>query len=298
MLIGVDWGGTKIEVAALDEAGATLARRRIPSPPDYPAAIAAVAELVRGVEAGTGRRGSVGVGIPGALSPATGLVKNANSVWLNGRPLDRDLAAALDRPVRIENDANCLAVSEAVDGAGAGQALVWAVILGTGAGSGIALHGRALAGRHRIAGEWGHNPLPWPLDDERPGPDCYCGRRGCLETWVSGTGFAADHRRHTGRALAAPEIMAAMRRGEAEAQASYRRLVDRLGRGLAHVVNVLDPDVIVLGGGLSDVEELYADLRPAMTPHVFSDAFTTPVLRSRHGASSGVRGAAWLWREG
>lgn len=295
MLIGIDWGGTKIEAIALDPEGATLLRERIPSPPAYDASIRAVADLVKGVEARLGP-GSVGVGIPGAISPATGLVKNANSVWLNGRPLDRDLALALGRPVRVENDANCLAVSEAVDGAGAGQGLVWAVILGTGVGSGIALHGRPIVGRHRIAGEWGHNPLPWPGDEERPGPACYCGRHGCLETFVSGPGLAADHLRTTGERVRAEEVIAAMRRGDPAGQGTFRRFLGRLGRGIAHVVNILDPDIVVLGGGLSEVEELYADLPAQVAPHVFSDVFATPILRSRHGASSGVRGAAWLWR--
>jgi fructokinase len=201
---------------------------------------------------------------------------------------------ALGRAVRIENDANCLAVSEAVDGAGSGADVVWAVILGTGAGSGIAVRGRPLVGRHRIAGEWGHNPLPWPHDDERPGPACYCGRQGCLETFVSGTGVAADHLRRTGQALSAEAIVSAMRAGNPDARWTYDLFVDRLARGLAHVVNILDPDIIVLGGGLSEVDELYADLPARMTPHVFSDVFDTPVSKNRHGPSSGVRGAAWL----
>jgi fructokinase len=296
MRIGIDWGGTKMEAVALGVAGEELARRRIPTPQgDYDACIRAAVDLVRALEAATGENGTVGVGIPGAISPATGLVKNANSTWLNGRPLDRDLAAALGREVRIENDANCLAVSEAVDGAGVGEGVVWAIILGTGAGSGIAIHGRALSGRHRIAGEWGHNPLPWPAPDELPGPACYCGRRGCLETYVSGTGLAADHERRTGRRPSAEEIVTAMRAGDDAARETYRIFLDRLARGLAHGVNLIDPDVIVLGGGLSNVDEIYAELPAAMVPYVFSDTFTTPVRRSRHGDSSGVRGAAWLW---
>jgi fructokinase len=298
MLIGIDWGGTKIEAITLDPAGAVLARRRIPTPQhDYQACIAAAAGLVRALEAEVGREGSVGIGIPGAISPATGLVKNANSVWLNGKPLDRDMARALGRPVRVENDANCLAVSEAADGAGAGAAIVWAVILGTGAGSGIAVNGVALPGRHRIAGEWGHNPLPWPRDEERPGPACYCGRHGCLETFISGTGLSAEHRRRVGLGLEAEAIVAAMRAGDGEARRTYAVFLDRLARGLAHAVNILDPDVIVLGGGLSEVAELYSDLPGAMAPFVFSDVFTTLILKSRHGAASGVRGAAWLWRD-
>ena len=297
MRIGVDWGGTKIEAIALSDAGAALVRKRIATPQhDYDACVAAVARLVTEIEATLGRTGTVGVGIPGAISPATGLVKNANSIWLNGRPLDADLERALGRPVRVENDANCLAVSEAVDGAGTGAAVVWAAVLGTGAGSGLAVQGRALAGRHRIAGEWGHNPLPWPGDDERPGPRCYCGRRGCLETFVSGTGLAADHQRRTGQALDAEAIMSRMRAGDPDARRTYDLFLGRLGRGVAHVVNILDPDVIVLGGGLSDIDELYADLPARIAPFVFSDAFETPVRKSRHGPSSGVRGADWLWK--
>jgi fructokinase len=295
MRIGIDWGGTKMEAIALDEAGEALGRERVPTPQnDYDACVRAAADLVRALERRVGRSGTVGVGIPGAISPATGLVKNANSTWLNGRRLDRDLAEALQRPVRLENDANCFALSEAIDGAGAGAAVVWAVILGTGAGSGIAVHGRVLVGPHRIAGEWGHNPLPWPRDDERPGPSCFCGRHGCLETFVSGRGFAADHARRTGAALTAEAIVERMRSADPDARDSYDRYVDRLARGMAHVVHILDPDVIVLGGGMSDVDELYRDLPDRMAPWIFSDAFTTPVRRNRHGASSGVRGAAWL----
>ena len=295
MLIGVDWGGTKIEAVALDPGGETLARRRVATPrDDYDARIAAASGLVSDLERSLGRAGTVGIGIPGAVSPATGLVKNANSVWLNGRQLDRDMEHALQRPVRIENDANCFALSEAIDGAGAGSLVVWAVILGTGAGSGIAVDRRVLVGPHRIAGEWGHNPLPWPRDDERPGPSCFCGRHGCLETFISGTGFAADHARRTGAAVTGEEIVRRMRAGDPAARSSYDIYADRLARGLAHVVQILDPDVIVLGGGLSGVDELYRDLPSRIAPWVFSDRFTTPVRRNRHGASSGVRGAAWL----
>jgi fructokinase len=298
MLIGLDWGGTKMEAVALSEAGETLARRRVPTPQhDYEACIRAAADLVRAVEAEAGASGTVGIGIPGAISPATGLVKNANSTWIIGRTLDKDMEQALGRPVRVENDANCLAVSEATDGAGAGAAVVWAVILGTGVGSGIAIDGRALSGRDRIAGEWGHNPLPWPNDDERPGSACYCGRRGCIETFVSGPGFADDHERRTGRRLRAEEIVAAMRAGDGSARGSYERCVDRLARGMAHVVNILDPDVIVLGGGLSEADELYADLPPRLAAWVFSDRFDTPIRKSLHGPASGARGAAWLWRD-
>ncbi|HEY7383993.1 MAG TPA: ROK family protein [Beijerinckiaceae bacterium] len=295
MLIGIDWGGTKIEAIALSEAGETLARTRVATPRDYDRAVTAATRLVHDIERSLGRNGSVGVGIPGALSPSTGLVRNANSVWMNGKPLDRDLARALDRPVRIENDANCFAVSEAIDGAGEGGKVVWGVILGTGAGSGIAIDGRPLSGPHKVAGEWGHNPLPWPRDDERPGPPCFCGKSGCLETFVSGTGFAADHARRTGETLRAEEIVARMRRGDAAASASFDIYLDRLGRGMAHVIHILDPDVIVLGGGMSDVDEIYGQLPARIAPWVLTDAFVTPVRKNRHGASSGVRGAAWLW---
>ncbi len=297
MLIGVDWGGTKIEAIALSREGEVLGRRRVPTPKgDYHGCIAATSDLVAGIEATLGRRGTVGVGVPGAISPRTGLIMNANSTWNIGRPLDKDLERALGREVRVENDANCFAVSEAVDGAGAGASVVWGVILGTGAGSGIAIDGRAMGGRNRIAGEWGHNPLPRPADDERPGPLCYCGRHGCNETFVSGTGFERDFRERTGRQLPGPEIAELMRAGDPAARATYEAYLDRLGRGIAAVVNLLDPDVIVLGGGMSNLDELYEDLPRRIEPHVFSDTFTTPVLKHRHGDSSGVRGAAWLWK--
>lgn len=295
--IGIDLGGTKIAGIILDADGATRAEARVPTPRgDYEGTLDAIAGLVAALERQAGTAGaSVGVGMPGAISRATGLIKNANSVWLNGRPFAEDLAARLGRPVRVENDANCLAVSEAVDGAGAGEAIVWAIILGTGVGSGIALQGQALTGRNAIAGEWGHNPLPWPRDDERPGPACYCGRHGCLETWLSGPGLSADFFRSTGESRSGEEIVARAEGGDAAALAAMARHRDRLGRGIAHVVNILDPDVIVLGGGLSRVEGLVAALPEAIAPHVFTDTFDTPVRASRHGDASGVRGAAWLW---
>ncbi len=297
MLIGIDWGGTKIEAVALGDDGETLARRRVATPrDDYDACIAAASGLVRAIERSLGRSGTVGIGIPGTISPATGLVKNANSVWLNGKRLDSDLEQALQRPVRIENDANCLAVSEAVDGAGAGLRVVFAVILGTGAGGGIAIDGQAISGLQRIAGEWGHNPLPWMREDEFPGPACWCGKRGCLETFISGTGFAADFARVTGEQAAAAEIVSRMRAGDEAAAAAYERYVDRLARGLASVINILDADAIVLGGGMSKVDALYRDLPPRLGAYAFSDECRTPVLKARHGDSSGVRGAAWLWR--
>lgn len=298
MRIGIDWGGTKIEGLALDHDGRELGRHRIATPKgDYEGCVRAIVDLVGGLERGAGRTGSVGIGIPGAISPQSGLVMNANSTWNIGRPLDRDLAEALGRPVRVENDANCFAVSEAVDGAGAGAHVVWGVIVGTGAGSGIAIDGRAIGGRNRIAGEWGHNPLPRMRADEAPGPLCYCRRHGCMETFVSGTGFERDHATHSGGSLSATEIVEAMRAGDAAARATYGRYLDRLGRGIAYVVNILDPDVIVLGGGMSNVDELYADLPSAIAPHVFADAFETPVVKNQHGDASGVRGAAWLWKE-
>jgi fructokinase len=294
--LGIDLGGTKIAGIVLDRGGRTLAEARSPAPRgDYRATIEAVAALVRQLEAAAGVACSVGIGMPGSPSPATGRVRNANSHWLNGLPFGTDLAHRLGRPLRIENDANCLAVSEAIDGAGAGAGVVWAVILGTGVGSGIALDGRALTGRNGIAGEWGHGPLPYPRDDERPGPACYCGRRGCVETWLSGPGLAAAHARRYGGAFTAEAVVAAARDGSPEAQATLGDHLDRLGRAAAQVVNLLDPDVIVIGGGLSRIPELIAGLPEAIAPHVFSDAFDTPVRASLHGDASGVRGAAWLW---
>ncbi|WP_439572832.1 ROK family protein [Phreatobacter sp.] len=297
MRIGIDLGGTKIEVVALGERGEELHRRRVPTPRhDYRAIVEAIAGLVRGAEAETGQTGTVGIGIPGAVSPATGLVKNANTTVLIGEPLTGDLEAALGRAVRIENDANCFALSEAVDGAAAGAHAVFGVIVGTGAGSGIVIGGKVLRGRHLIAGEFGHNPLPWPsVEEVETAPSCYCGQKGCLETWVSGTGFADDFARATGKALPAPEIATRAMAGDGAAGSAYRRYVSRLARGLAHVVNLIDPDVIVMGGGMSNVDSLYADLPGAMRPYVFSDAFTTPIVKARFGDSSGVRGAAWLW---
>lgn len=297
MRIGIDLGGTKIEAVALGQDGRERFRRRVPTPRhDYRAIVEAIAGLVRAAEAETGEAASVGIGIPGAVSPATGLVKNANTVVLIGQPLDRDIGAALDRPIRVENDANCFVLSEASDGAGQDSQVVFGAILGTGVGAGIVINGRILAGRHLIAGEWGHNPLPWPSVEElTEAPTCYCGRRGCIETWVSGPAFAADFRRRTGRDMPSAEIIMAAEAGDAEAEAAYQAYLGRLARGFAHVVNVLDPDVIILGGGMGNVSRLYADLPDAIRPYVFSDAFTTPIRAPVHGDSSGVRGAAWLW---
>ena len=298
-LLGIDLGGTKIEVAALSpEDGRFLLRERIATPPGYDAVLGAIGNLVARAEAGLGVQGlPLGVGIPGCLSPATGLVKGANTTLLNGRSLDRDLARLLHRPVRVENDANCLAVSEAVDGAGRGARLVFAAILGTGVGAGIAIDGRARAGVHGIAGEWGHNPAPrLPEDRDLPATHCWCGRGACNETLLSGPGFAADHLRHGGAGLDAREIVDAARAGDAAAQASLGRYTERLARALAQVINLLDPDVIVLGGGLSNVVELFDAVPARWAAHVFSDVVKTPLEPATHGDSSGVRGAAWLWR--
>jgi len=294
--IGVDLGGTKIEAAALDDAGRTVARRRIATPAgDYIATIAAVRDLVLALEAELGARGSVGVGTPGALSPPTGLIKNANSTCLNGHPLDKDLSGALDRPVRIANDADCFALSEAIDGAGAQAPTVFGVILGTGVGGGVVVRGKLLQGPNAIAGEWGHSPLPWPRDDERPGPGCFCGKRGCTEAFLSGRGLAEDHTAHTGERLGAPEIVAQARNGTPGADASLRRYEDRLARALAVVINLIDPHVIVLGGGLGRIERLYANVPRLWGAYVFSDTVVTRLVPPRYGDASGVRGAAWLW---
>lgn len=294
--IGVDLGGTKIEAIALGESGAEVFRRRMPTPrDDYRATLQAIAVLVHEAEAVLGVRATVGVGIPGAVSQVTGLVKNANSTWLIGRPLDTDLEARLGRSVRIMNDANCFALSEATDGAGAGAASVFGVIVGTGVGGGFVLDGRPVEGAQLIAGEWGHNPLPWPTDEERPGPECYCGRRGCIETFLSGPGMARDHARVTGEERSTREIAEASLRGDAAARATLDRYVDRLARGLATVVNVIDPEVVVLGGGMSNLPGLADATRTALPPWVFTDEVTTRIERNRHGDSSGVRGAAWLW---
>ena len=296
MRIGVDLGGTKIEAIALDGAGAVLARHRIAAPRgDYGATLEAIAGLIDAIESAVGGPGSIGIGTPGALSPFTGRLRNANSVWLNDRRLDRDLADRLGRPVRLANDADCFALSEATDGAGRGAASVFGVIIGTGTGGGIVSGGRLLAGPNAIAGEWGHNPLPWPRPDESPGPACYCGKQGCIETFLSGPGLAADHRHHTGLARTPPEIRAAAARGEPAATATLARHVDRLARSLATVINLLDPEAIVLGGGLSNLPHLYEALPGLIRPWLFCDGVATRILPPVHGDSSGVRGAAWLW---
>jgi fructokinase len=296
MRIGIDLGGTKIEGIVLDGDGRERVRRRVATPAgDYAASLAVIAALVAELEAHAGPAASVGVGIPGALSPATGLVKNANSTWLIGKPLDRDLETTLGRPIRLENDANCFAVSEAADGAAAGAAVVFGVILGTGVGGGVVIDGRPLKGRNAIAGEWGHNPLPWPEDDERPGPACYCGLVGCIETFLSGPGLAHDFLSATGEAVAPAGIAERAAAGDGAAVAALERYEHRLARALAGVINVLDPDVIVLGGGLSNLSRLYENVPRLWERWIFSDKVDTALKRNRHGDSSGVRGAAWLW---
>lgn len=296
MRIGVDLGGTKIEIIALDERGETLLRRRIATPQnDYAAIIEAIAALVESAQHDLGCRATIGIGTPGAISSKTGLIKNSNSVILNGKPLERDLQTRLDQPIRFANDANCFALSEAVDGNAAGASVVFGVIMGTGIGGGIVVNGRVVPGRNGIAGEWGHNPLPWAGDDERPGPACYCGRFGCIETWLSGPGMAKHFAEETGRTLTAQEIAVAAQAGDPRAHDGFARYADRLARSLAHVINILDPDVIVLGGGLSNIDLLYNILPTLIRNEVFSDAFDTPIRKALHRDSGGVRGAAWLW---
>jgi fructokinase len=294
--IGIDLGGTKIEGMLLDDRGALLRSLRVATPRhDYAATIDAVAELVEQLERDVGTPLSVGVGTPGAISPASGLIKNANSVWLNGRPLAHDLERRLERPVRLANDADCFALSEATDGSGAGAAVVFGVILGTGVGGGIVVGGRLVAGPNAVAGEWGHNPMPWPREAEWPGPECYCGKTGCIETLLSGPGLAGDHQRSTGAHLPVEEIVHLAEHGDTDAVATLERYAERLARALAAVINVLDPHVIVLGGGLSNLEQLYEQVPQRWAEHVFSDRVDTRLVPPTHGDSSGVRGAAWLW---
>jgi fructokinase len=294
--LGIDLGGTKIEAIALDAGGEVRFRKRIATPGgDYAAVVECIAALVSECEAELGQGVSVGVATPGAISVRSGTIKNANSTCLNGRPLRDDLARRLGREVRLANDANCFALSEATDGAAAGCAVVFGVILGTGVGGGIVAHGRVLTGPNAIAGEWGHNPLPLPRADELPLPACYCGRAGCIETWLSGPGLAADHVRHGGETLAAIDIAARAVAGDAHCDATLRRYEERLARSLAGVINILDPDAIVLGGGLSQVARLYEAVPATWGRYVFSDEVRTRLLPPKHGDASGVRGAAWLW---
>ncbi len=295
MRIGIDLGGTKIEAIVLDDQGAEIRRRRVPTPRgDYDETVRSIGTLVAGLEHDVGTSCPVGVGHPGAVSPFSGCIKNANSTWLNGRPLADDLARALGRPVRLANDADCFALSEATDGAAAGAGVVFGVIVGTGTGGGLVVGGRPVAGANAIAGEWGHNPMPWPTPDDWPGPACYCGRTGCIETFLSGPGFAADYVRSGGEPLAAPDIVARADAGEALALAALERYAHRMARGLATIVNVVDPHVIVLGGGMSNVKPLYAMVPRLWTSFIFSDHVATRLVPPLHGDASGVRGAAWL----
>lgn len=294
MRIGIDLGGTKIEIVAIGDRGEERYRRRISAPRDsYPATVDAIVGLVVEAEAHVGRA-SVGIGMPGVISPATGLVKNANSTWLNGHPLQKDLIARLGRPVRLANDANCFALSEATDGAGAGRLTVFGVIIGTGTGGGIVVAGNVLTGANAIAGEWGHNPLPWPDTSEWPGPSCYCGRTGCIETFLSGPGFQRDHESTTGMRLAPEAIVQRAAERNADALATIDRYVQRMARALASVINVLDPDAIVLGGGMSKLPGLTTRVPECWQQFVFSDRVDTPLVLAAHGDASGVRGAAWL----
>ncbi len=295
MRIGIDLGGTKIEGIALSPSGEVLTRRRVGTPRDYGECLAAISRMVSTIEQDTKARGTVGVGIPGTIVPRTGLVKNANSTWLIGQPLAHDLASQLQRPVRVMNDANCFALSEATDGAGAGADVVFGVILGTGVGGGIVVGGRCLEGANLIAGEWGHNPLPWPGPDEGLGTACYCGKHGCIETYGSGPGMERDHARHAGERLSTRDIVQLAAAGNVEAGATLARYHDRLARALASIVNVLDPDVIVLGGGMSNIEGLAEHISAGLPRYVFSDSVVTRVVCNLHGDSSGVRGAAWAW---
>ena len=295
MRIGLDLGGTKISGVVLDDSGAEILRRRQATPQgDYWGTLSTIRNMVNDLEAAAETTCSVGIGCPGAISPHSGLIKNANSTHLIGKPFDKDLAETLKRPIRLENDANCLALSEAVDGAAKDAKTVFAAVLGTGVGGGIVIDGRLRRGRDAIAGEWGHNPLPWPRKGELPGRPCYCGRTGCIETWLSGPALAADH----GDGATGEQLIARAERGDAAAQATIARYRDRLARALATVVNLLDPDAIVLGGGLSRVGAIYEGLSEAMEDYVFSDVFRTPIRPALHGDDSGVRGAAWLWPPG
>jgi fructokinase len=301
--IGVDLGGTKIEAIALDQGGEILARQRVDTPSDsYTGTVQAIADLVIRLETETGQTGTVGVGTPGAIAPGTGLLKNANSVCLNGMPLQADLESALQRTVRMANDANCFALSEAIDGAAAGANVVFGVIVGTGTGGGVIVDGKPLTGPNAIAGEWGHNPLPWPKPEELPGPRCYCGKHGCIETFLAGPWLAYDHQQVTGQQLKTVEIVKQAEAGDAAAEVTLQRYEGRMARALSSVINLIDPEVIVLGGGLSNIERLYRNVPKLWGEFVFSAGVNEPVrtrlVAPSHGDSSGVRGAAWLWPEG
>lgn len=299
MRLGVDLGGTKIEIMALETGGREVLRERVPTPRKaYEDSVRAIAHLVQSVEAKLGKNGSLGLCIPGAISPKTGLVKNANSVVLIGHPLDRDLSAALARPVRVENDANCFALSEASDGAAMGARVVFGIIAGTGVGGGVVVDGRVLTGPHAIAGEWGHNGLPRPnLAEVEQAPDCYCGKKGCIETWCSGPALMRLYAAQSGTAKALPDIVEAARNGEPAAITVLEAFYDRFARAISELVNILDPDVIVLGGGVSNIEALYTELPPRVEHYAIAAEGPTRIVKNKHGDSSGVRGAAWLWRE-
>ncbi len=298
MLIGIDWGGTKIEGVAMEHDGRELLRIRESTPRgDYDGCLRIVADVVRRLEAETGQQGSIGVGIPGSLEPLSRRGKGGSSTWINGRAVEADLRSTLDRDLRIENDADCFAASEAIDGAGVGHRVVFGVIIASGSGAGIAIDGRPHHGPNNSAGEWGHNPLPHPHIDELPGEPCYCGQHGCMETWISGYSFAREFARHGGGEASPAHIMELRRDGHRIADLVYRRWIDRVARGLAVVVNTVDPDVFVMGGGMSNIDEMYDDLPDLVPQYTFSTVFHTPIVRSRHGDSSGVRGAAWLWQE-
>lgn len=296
MRIGIDLGGTKIEALALADDGQQLHRERLPTPRhDYEGTLAAIGELVRRCEDATATTGTVGVGMPGAISPATGLVKNANSIWLNGQPFAEDLQRVLARPVRFANDANCLALSEATDGAAAGAEVVFGVILGTGVGGGLVVHGNVVIGANAVGGEWGHNMVPWPEADEYPGPACYCGLTGCIETWLSGPAFAREFQQRTGRQATAEQVCGLALAGDTQAEEAWQRYERRLARALAGLINIVDPDVIVVGGGVSNVARIYSNVPQLWDKWVFSDRVDTRLVPARYGDSSGVRGAAWLW---
>lgn len=296
MRIGIDLGGTKIEGIVLDDSGVEIARARIGTPRgDYAATLTAIAHLISQIDPTPDAATPVGIGIPGTISPATGLIKNANSTWLVGKPFDRDLAEHLGRPVRVANDANCFAISEATDGAAKSADTVFGVIIGTGVGGGFVNRSQIMVGGNAIAGEWGHAPLPWMTETEYPGRDCFCGRRGCIETFISGPAFERDHTAQTGQTLSAEDIATASEAGDTGATASLLRLEDRLARSLAMIINIIDPNAIVLGGGLSNIDRLYLHLPGLVDRHIFSDSISTPIRKAQHGDSSGVRGAAWLW---
>ena len=294
--IGIDLGGTKIEGIAFSEAGDELFRHRLATPQgDYQATLQSIAGLIDQIEADIGEQGSIGICTPGALSPATGLLRNSNSVCMNGKPVLTELQERLQREIRIANDANCFALSEATDGAAKDAAVVFGVIIGTGTGAGIVVDKKVLVGPNAIAGEWGHNPLPWPEDFELPGPECYCGKQGCIETWLSGPGIVRDHELHNNVFLDAETIDNKARFGDEESDETLQRYEDRMARSLAHVINILDPDVIVLGGGMGNIKRLYENVPGIWGDYVFSDVVNTKLVSPVHGDSSGVRGAAWLW---